>query len=75
MNSRELRLIKIALLILAFICTASILYNIITKKEPSTASFEPNKKFSMTISEDTWDESTMPKGRRSPSGVLYNPEK
>lgn len=74
MNSRELRFIKIALLILALICTASILYNL-TKEDPHTTNFETIKKFSMTISEDKWDESMMPKGRRSPKGVLYNPEK
>jgi hypothetical protein len=74
MNSRELNLIKIGLLILALICTASILFNIVAKENSKPAKHEPFKKFSVTISEDKWDESTMPKGRRSPSGVLYTPE-
>lgn len=74
MNNKELNLIKIGLLILALLCTISILFNIVAKENSNPAKYEPFKKFSVTISEDKWDESTMPKGRRSPSGVLYTPE-
>lgn len=54
---------------------AIIIFNIVRHKDEQIKSYQPNKVFSVTVSEDKWDESTMPKGRRSPKGVLYNPEK
>ena len=67
------------LLVLAFlfaVCSTIIIFNLFYRdKKQYTTSYKPNKVFSMTVSEETWDESMMPKGKRSPKGVLYNPEK
>lgn len=67
------------LLVLAFlfaVCSTIIIFNLFyRKKEQRATSYQPNKVFSMQVSEETWDESMMPKGKRSPKGVLYNPEK
>ena len=54
---------------------AIIVLNIVRHKDEKMKKYQPNKVFSVTVSEDKWDESTMPKGKRSPKGVLYNPEK
>ena len=67
------------LFVLAFlfaVCSTIIVFNLFyRKKKQPVASYQPNKVFSMQVSEETWDESMMPKGKRSPKGVLYTPEK
>jgi hypothetical protein len=74
MNSRTTKAMKVFVLsTISFL--AIIIFNIIRHKESKEESYRANKVFSVVVSEDRWDESTMPKGRRSPKGVLYNPEK
>jgi hypothetical protein len=54
---------------------AIIIFNLKRHKEDRARNYQRNKVFSVVVSEETWDESMMPRGRRSPKGVLYNPEK
>ena len=74
MNNKTKNVLKIAILLgILFITTIAV--NVIRRKELRSEKYRPNKVFSVTVSEEKWDESMMPKGRRSPKGVLYNPEK
>jgi hypothetical protein len=74
MNDKTTKALKVfALSTISFL--AIIVINLVRHKDEQSRSYKPNKVFSVTVSEDKWDESTMPKGRRSPKGVLYNPEK
>lgn len=66
-----IKIVSISTIIIFFV----IAINLIRHKEEQAMRYESNHKFSVVVSEDKWDESTMPKGRRSPKGVLYNPEK
>ena len=75
MSSKESILIKACVLILILLSLSSIVWNIISKDVTQSEYYTPRKTFSMVVSEDKWDESMMPKGKRSPKGVLYNPEK
>lgn len=40
----------------------------------TTLEYESNQQFGIIVDEFHWDESRMPKGKRSPKGVLYKPE-
>jgi hypothetical protein len=75
MTNKEKIFIKACILLIVLLTLSSIVCNILFKEVSRTATYEPYKPFSITVSEDKWDESMMPKGKRSPSGVLYNPEK
>jgi hypothetical protein len=75
MTNKERIFIKVCLLILVLLTLSSIVCNILFKEVSRTSTYEPYKTFGIKVSEEKWDESTMPKGRRSPKGVLYNPEK
>jgi hypothetical protein len=74
MSSKEAKFIKIGVLFLASICATSIIYHIASKEKQTQGSYEPYRAFSMKVSEEHWDESMMPAGKRSPKGVLYKPE-
>lgn len=57
-------------------CATTIVINVIRKKrKPRAIIYERHEPFSIIVSQETWDESMMPKGKRSPKGVLYIPEK
>jgi hypothetical protein len=74
-NNKEKIFIKACILFLVLLTLSSIVCNILFKEVAQSANNEPYKPFSVTVSEEKWDESMMPKGKRSPKGVLYNPEK
>ena len=67
--------LAITLVVCGTIIALNLLHRSKTYVTSSNLPYEPNKVFSITVSEETWDESMMPKGKRSPKGVLYNPEK
>lgn len=74
MNDKTTKVLKVfALSTISFL--AIIVLNLVRHKDEQMKNYQPNKVFSVTVSEDKWDETTMPKGKRSPKGVLYNPEK
>lgn len=74
MNNKTKNVLKMAILLSVLVLT-TIIVNVTRHKELRHETYQPNKVFSITVSEEKWDESMMPKGRRSPKGVLYNPEK
>lgn len=74
MNNKTKNVLKMAILLSVLVLT-TIIVNVTRHKELRPETYQPNKVFSITVSEEKWDESMMPKGRRSPKGVLYNPEK
>ncbi len=75
MTNKEKIFIKACILLIVMLTLSSIVCNILFKEVSHSATYEPYKPFSITVSEDKWDESMMPKGKRNSKGVLYNPEK
>lgn len=75
---REFGTYKQVMLALAITLFATIVILLNLKfphvEKQTRVEYQPNEIFSIVVSETTWDESQMPKGRRSPKGVLYKPE-
>jgi hypothetical protein len=74
MEDKTTKVLKVFVLS-TIVFMAIITLNVTRHRDERAKNYQPNKVFSVTVSEDKWDESTMPKGKRSPKGVLYNPEK
>lgn len=78
MKKRYVLEVVIIIFVIILLVTVQCYYHLMVTavNEPqSIVKYERYQPFAIVVSEEHWDESQMPKGRRSPSGVLYKPER